>query len=339
MQGYTEKIRKYAANETYIGLLENPDGIGEVGLSGQNSGNRLAVRFTIKLDDDLIEKIRFQVFGCGYTIAACAAAAELSEGLSLQEIQKHSPAQIEQLLGGLPEERNYCAKLASQALQAAITSAQNGSTLISTEMHPEQKEEHTPRISRNDLFYNALLETPVPPGIFFEDRQMFAGLLTLATQENKTFATTIGLKPADIDKIFAIYFPGFDPDQMRKTIPKDNSTETTINQDVLNILLSHVSRDQSGKLAHISELLAKIIAARAAQPGHLWVAMGFRERPQLTAAISRHLPTLAIANSKGMRWKRYLFKQACELNGGTMCKSPNCGDCSDYSLCFDPEDE
>jgi len=50
--------------------------------------------------------------------------------------------------------------------------------------------------------------------------------------------------------------------------------------------------------------------------------------------IRRHLPTLAAANNKGMRWKRYLFKQVCEMNGGMMCKSPNCGDCSDYTLCF-----
>jgi nitrogen fixation protein NifQ len=49
---------------------------------------------------------------------------------------------------------------------------------------------------------------------------------------------------------------------------------------------------------------------------------------------------LAAANSQNMRWKRYLFKQVCELGGGMMCKSPNCGECSDYSICFpDPDEE
>jgi nitrogen fixation protein NifQ len=184
-------------------------------------------------------------------------------------------------------------------------------------------------------FYRALLKASVPPGILYEDRQMFAGLLTLATQENKTFAATLGLKTSDIDKIFAIYFPNFDPDVARENIDGNSSEARDINQDVLNILLSHIARDQSGQRAHISEMLCRIIAARAAEPGHLWVAMGFLERPQLTSAICRHLPTLALANDKGMRWKRYLFKQVCDMNGGVMCKSPNCGDCSDYHLCFE----
>jgi nitrogen fixation protein NifQ len=66
--------------------------------------------------------------------------------------------------------------------------------------------------------------------------------------------------------------------------------------------------------------------------------MGLFERPQLSAAIRRHLPALAEANHRNMRWKRFLFKQVCELNGGILCKSPNCGDCCDYALCF-PDSE
>jgi nitrogen fixation protein NifQ len=66
--------------------------------------------------------------------------------------------------------------------------------------------------------------------------------------------------------------------------------------------------------------------------------MGLFERPQLTAAIRRYLPSLAVANHQNMRWKRYLYKQVCERNGGVMCKAPNCGVCSDYALCFAVED-
>ena len=66
--------------------------------------------------------------------------------------------------------------------------------------------------------------------------------------------------------------------------------------------------------------------------------MGLFERPQLSAAIGRHLPSLRVANQQGMRWKRFFFKQLCEMGGGVMCKSPVCGDCSDYAICFAPED-
>ena len=104
------------------------------------------------------------------------------------------------------------------------------------------------------------------------------------------------------------------------------------------VLLSHVPDDGHGESV-VAFWLARCLAARAAHPGHLWVAMGLFERPQLTAAIRRHLPSLAAANNKGMRWKRYLFKEACTLGGGVLCKSPNCGICSDYALCFAPEEE
>jgi len=339
MQGYTDKIIQYAADETYVGLLDNPDGVGEVGLRGQEKGNRLAVRFTLKISDEHIQKIRYQVFGCGFTIAACAAAAELSEGHSLQEIRRYTPELITDQLGGLPADRDYCAQLASEALQAAVRSAENGANPVSAELQSDIDDEQAPLISRKEPLYRSLLDTDIPPGIFCEDRQMFACLLTLALKENELIYPALGLKPADINKILAIYFPGFNPDKICHDKLGKEPRPLEINHGVLDILLSHVPCDLTGKRAHISELLAKIIAARASQPGHLWVAMAFLERPQLTAAIRRHLPTLAIANAKGMRWKRYLFKQVCDINGGTMCKSPNCGDCSDYEFCFAPEDE
>lgn len=336
MQGYTDIIRKYATDESHVGLLTNPDGIGEVGLTAAEKGTRLAVRFTLQVENDQILKVRFQAFGCGFTIAACSAAAELCQGRSLQDIQQYTATDIEQRLGGLPSDRSYCAELANQALHAAISSVRQGRTPFVAEFRTEQKE--GPLVNRRDPFYRSLLETPAPPGIFLEDRQMFAGLLTLAHSESNSFAKALGLKTSDVDKIFSIYFPGFDPYQIRETISPKNTTPPDINRDVLKILQSHVPCDLSGKKAHTSDLLAKIIATRAGHPGHLWVSMGFFERPQLTAAIRRHLPTLAIANDKGMRWKRYLFKQACDLNGGVMCKTPNCSDCSDYQLCFAPEE-
>jgi nitrogen fixation protein NifQ len=339
MQGYNDKIRKYAADETHIGLLDTPDGTGEVGLRDQDKGNRLAVRFTLKLDNELIEKIRYQVFGCGFTIAACAAIAELSEGQSLRKSSHCTPDLISRKLGGLPEDRNYCAELAAQAFQAAINSARNGARPVTAELHPEAEEDLNPRINRRDPFYRSLLDTDTPPGIFYGDRQMFAGLLTLAKQEDDLISSRLGLEPADIEKILAIYFPGFDRRQINDIMPQPRQTPTPeINADVLSILLSHVPCDLAGRKAHLAELLAKILAARAALPGHLWVSMGLLKRPQLSAAIRRHLPTLALANNKGMRWKRYLFKQACDMNGGVMCQSPNCSDCSDYHLCFAPEE-
>lgn len=337
MQGYTETILKYAADNSHSGLLDNPDGTGEVGLSGQKVGTRLAVRFTLKIDNNYVKDIRFQVFGCGFTIAACAAAAELSEGHSLQEVRNYTPAVIDKQLGGLPAERDYCAALANQALQAALSSVQKGATPVTAELDTTQAEEHGQQLNPTDPLYLALLKTP-NSGRDAYDRKMFAGLLTIASHEPCPLNQALGLTPHELTAILTTYFPTFDQSVLAEHAAK-TATAPAINPDILKILLSHVPCDATGGMLRTSEWLAQIIAARSAHPGHLWLAMGFLERPELTAAIRRHLPTLAAANSNGMRWKRYLFKQVCDLNGGVMCKSPNCGDCSDYALCFAPEDD
>jgi len=60
--------------------------------------------------------------------------------------------------------------------------------------------------------------------------------------------------------------------------------------------------------------------------------MGLIARPEPTAAIRHHLPALAAANARGMRWKRFLYKKLCGLGGGEMCRAPDCGMCSEYAL-------
>ncbi len=338
MQGYTDTILKYAAQETHIGLLDTPDGTGEVGLSGQEMGKKLAVRFTLNLESNHIKDIRFQVFGCGFTIAACAAAAELSQGKPLQEICRYTPATIDQLLGGLPEERSYCADLANQALQAAIASAQSQSAPVQQELNPHVGEEHGVRLSAEDPLYQTLLAAAASE-LDEDDRQLFAALIALANQEPFPLNQALGLEKETLAELFAEFFPSFQPASLQRREAEEVILPPEVNPDILGILLTHVPCDATGGRNRTAEWLARIIAARAAHPGHLWCAMGFFERPRLTAAIRRHLPTLAAANNQGMRWKRYLFKQVCDLNGGTMCKSPNCGDCSDYPLCFAPEDD
>ena len=84
--------------------------------------------------------------------------------------------------------------------------------------------------------------------------------------------------------------------------------------------------------------LARVLATRAAHPGHLWVAMGLFERPELSAAIRRHLPALADANHRNMRWKRFLYKQLCDAEGIYTCRSPSCEVCVDYDNCFGNEE-
>jgi len=338
MQGYTETILKYASDDSHAGPLVDADGIGEVGLSQGEAGNRLAVRFALKMAGQSVSQARFQVFGCGFTIAACAAAAELVEGRPLEDVRGLTPAVVDRQLAGLPAERSYCAELAIDALQAAISSISQDARPVQTDH--ATTDEHTPRVTVQDPVYRLLMASALPFNINLEDRHLFACVLSVAAQEISELdrlAASLGLCDDSLSELLSAYFPGVTANDL----PRHGSTQlppAEFNPEVLAILMSHVPTDVTGGRNQPAEWLARIIAVRAAQPGHLWIAMGLFERPELTATIRRHLPTLAAANHQGMRWKRYLFKQVCEKNGGVMCKNPNCGDCSDYPLCFAPED-
>jgi nitrogen fixation protein NifQ len=336
MNGYTDTIRKYAMDDRFTGDLPDADGTGEVGLGAGEAGKRLAVRFMLKLAAGQIAAIRFQVFGCGFTIAACAAAAELAEGHLLDEVRECSPAMIDQRLGGLPNERSYCAELASEALRAAAASAMSDQQPVQTSLTPH--DEHGPLLSRVDPVYRALVDSPtgfvVPPA----DRQLFAGLLALADREPVPLGAALNLSQPMLDTLLLTVFPQVTRSELFGD-PQDKSARPPeINPDVEQLLSTFVPENTGCWERFCALVLARVIAARAAHPGHLWVAMGFFERPELSAAIRRHLPALAAANHQNMRWKRFLFKQVCVLNGGLMCKSPVCGDCSDYSICFAPEE-
>jgi nitrogen fixation protein NifQ len=336
MTGYTETIRKYAMDDRYTGELPHPDGIGEVGLGTAEAGTRLAVRFSLQLSGRAIKAARFQVFGCGFTIAACAAAAELAEGHSLEEVRGYSPATIDRALGGLPHERAYCAELAIEALQAAALSAERDQRPVQASLTPHA--DHGSRLDPADPIYRTLMDSPPADGIPAADRLLFAGLLAVADAEPTPLEFALNLSPQLLDALLLRVFPDIERRQLFNDPRQKGAAPPGLNPEVELLLTRFIPRDSSGWKRFCSVLLARIIAARAAHPGHLWVAMGLLERPDLTAAIRRHLPALAAANCNNMRWKRFLFKQVCDLNGGLMCKSPVCGDCSDYSLCFAPEE-
>lgn len=337
MTGYTETILKYATDDSRSGQLEEADGTGEVGLAAGEIGRKLAVRFTIRIKKKRIKAARYKVFGCGFTIAACAVIAKLIEGQRLDEVALLDAAAVDRHLGGLPEERGYCAELAVEALQAALTSAKKNTGRVAASFAPVE-ESHGPLLTEDDFIYHVLSKSLAWPGIEHEDRHVFACLLAVADKEPSPLHQALGLTRYELCKLFTALFPSLDLETLFSDQGRKTSSPPEINPDLQTLLQTFVAVEDEGCKSLLANCLAKIMAARAAHPGHLWIAMGLFERPQLSAAIGRHLPLLKAANNQGMRWKRFLFKVLCEQSGGIMCKSPVCGDCSDYALCFAPDE-
>jgi len=113
---YTEKVMEHFKNPRNMGVMENPDGVGEVG--NPTCGDVMTVQ--IKVENGRISDIKFQTFGCISAIATSSMITELARGKTLEEAMKITRDDVAKELGGLPPIKMHCSNLAADALHAAI---------------------------------------------------------------------------------------------------------------------------------------------------------------------------------------------------------------------------
>ncbi len=113
---YSAKVMEHFANPHNVGEIPDANGVGEVG--NQKCGD--IMKMFLKIENGVIEDVKFQTFGCGAAIATSSMATDLIKGKPLEEALQLTNKAVVEALDGLPAVKLHCSVLAEQAVKAAV---------------------------------------------------------------------------------------------------------------------------------------------------------------------------------------------------------------------------
>ena len=113
---YSEKVMDHFMHPRNVGTIEGADGVGEVG----NAKCGDIMKIYLKIENDIIEDVKFETFGCGSAIASSSMATEMIKGKSIHEALELTNKAVAEALDGLPAHKMHCSVLAEEAIKAAI---------------------------------------------------------------------------------------------------------------------------------------------------------------------------------------------------------------------------
>lgn len=114
---YSEKVMDHFRNPRNVGVIENADGVGEVG--NPVCGDIMKIYLKIN-EEQVIDDVKFETFGCGSAIASSSMATELIMGKPVSEALQLTNKAVTEALDGLPPHKLHCSVLAEEAIKAAV---------------------------------------------------------------------------------------------------------------------------------------------------------------------------------------------------------------------------
>ena len=113
---YSEKVMDHLMHPRNVGIIEDADGVGEVG----NAKCGDIMKIYLKIENDIIVDVKFETFGCGSAIASSSMATEMIMGKSIHEAMALTNKAVTEALDGLPAHKIHCSVLAEEAIKNAL---------------------------------------------------------------------------------------------------------------------------------------------------------------------------------------------------------------------------
>ena len=114
---YSEKVMDHFRNPRSVGVIEDANGVGEVG--NAVCGDIMKIYLKIN-SDEVIEDVKFETFGCGSAIASSSMATQMIKGKPVSEALKLTNQAVTEALDGLPPHKVHCSVLAEEAIKKAV---------------------------------------------------------------------------------------------------------------------------------------------------------------------------------------------------------------------------
>ena len=113
---YSEKVMDHFMNPRNVGTIEDASGVGEVG----NAKCGDIMKIYLKIENEIIQDVKFETFGCGSAIASSSMATEMIMGKSIHEALALTNKAVAEALDGLPAHKMHCSVLAEEAIKNAL---------------------------------------------------------------------------------------------------------------------------------------------------------------------------------------------------------------------------
>ena len=113
---YSEKVMDHFRHPRNVGVIENADGVGEVG----NPVCGDIMKIYLKIENDVISDVKFETFGCGSAIGSSSMATEMIKGRPVSEALQLTNKAVAEALDGLPAHKMHCSVLAEEAIKKAL---------------------------------------------------------------------------------------------------------------------------------------------------------------------------------------------------------------------------
>ena len=113
---YSEKVMDHFMHPRNVGVIDDASGVGEVG----NAKCGDIMKIYLKIEDEIIQDVKFETFGCGSAIASSSMATEMIMGKSIHEALALTNKAVAEALDGLPAHKMHCSVLAEEAIKKAL---------------------------------------------------------------------------------------------------------------------------------------------------------------------------------------------------------------------------